>query len=231
MKQYLLAILAGEQHVEVESKLLRYSLGSMAILIVLISLIYSTVLKNFTNASAYLPLFLLVIATAVATLFAYNHVHCHRKNMLCMNGMMIGMTMGMIIGFIVGAIVGATNGMFIGSLIGMGTGIILGLSTGRYCGIMGAMEGIMAGFMSGLMGAMTSIMMLRDNLVIFIYIMFGICVVILGSLSYMLHREEGPTQKIELQTNFWNFLAASTAFSLLLMAIMIYGPRGILVYP
>ncbi len=231
VKHYVLSIIAGEPHVEVESKLLSFSIGTLAILIISTGIAYATIMKEVTNIAAYLPLIFLAILTTVIALFAYNHVRCHRKSMLCMNGMMAGMTMGMIIGFMVGAIIGATNGMFVGSIIGMATGIGLGLNTGRYSGIMGAMEGIMAGFMAGIMGAMTSIMLLRDNLMIFLYILFGISAVVIGGLSYMLHREEGSAQKTEMQTNFLNFVVMSMLFSLLLIAIIVYGPKGVLTYP
>ncbi|MDO8553384.1 MAG: hypothetical protein Q7S22_01140 [Candidatus Micrarchaeota archaeon] len=231
VKKYILSIVAGEPQVEVESKLLSYSIGSLAVLVIATSIAYVTILKGIVNIAAYLPLIFLAILTTVATLFSYNHIRCHRKSMLCMNGMMVGMTIGMMIGFMVGAIIGATNGMFLGSIAGMAVGIGLGLNTGRYSGIMGAMEGVMAGFMSGIMGAMTSIMMLRDNLVLFLYILFGIAIFLIGGLSYMLHREEGSAQKTEMQTNFLNFIAMCVLFSMILMAIMIYGPRGILVYP
>src|SRR3989344_5397138 len=86
------------------------------------------------------------------------------KEFPCMSGMMIGMTLGMIAGFLSGFFLSSTNGMFYGSVFGMAVGIFLGVLNGKCCGIMGVMEGMTAGFMGGLMGAMTSIMMLNDNL-------------------------------------------------------------------
>src|SRR3989344_3494482 len=53
---------------------------------------------------------------------------------------------------------------FMGGVFGMIVGSTLGIWTGSCCGIMGTMEGMMAGFMGGWMGAMTSVMLVNDNL-------------------------------------------------------------------
>ena len=168
VKRYISAILAGESQLSVETKLFNYAIGSTAALIFFGGVGYATILKSLPNAVAYIPLLILTIIGAVAAVYSYQHLNCYRKTISCMNGMMIGMTMGMITGFMVGALIGATNGIFIGSTAGIIVGMALGGDIGRCCGIMGAMEGIMAGLMAGIMGAMTSIMMLRDNLILFL---------------------------------------------------------------
>ena len=231
VKKYILAIVAGEPQVTVETKLMNYTIGSLLTLIILGSITYTTFLKNIRNVAEYIPLLFLAIIGAAVITYSYYHMKCYRKTMSCMNGMMVGMTMGMIPGFMVGALIGATNGMFIGSIVGMGVGMLLGASIGRCCGVMGAMEGIMAGLMAGLMGAMTSIMMLRDNLVFFLYILFGICTFVLTGLSYLMYRESGAAPKIEFKHHFIDFLATTGLFAILMTLMMLYGPRGLLIYP
>lgn len=226
VKDYILSLLAGETHVEVEAKLANYAVASSAILMGLGTFSYGSLLNGFGSSATAVSLLLLVIATAVMTVFTYYHMSCYRKSMSCMHGMMVGMTIGMIGGFMTGALAGATNGIFVGSVVGMFFGIALGVALGRFCGVMGAMEGIMAGLMSGTMGAMTSVMMINDNLVTFLYILAGVCAVILGGLSYMMYREAGSAPNPEYSGDFKRFFAASALISVMLMAIMMYGPKG-----
>lgn len=228
--KYIAAVIAGERHVEVETKLLNYALGSATALILLGGIAYSTFLQEAPNASSYIPLLLLTIVGGVVTVYSYSHMKCYRKSISCMNGMMVGMTMGMISGFMVGALIGATNGMFIGSTAGMAVGIALGVNLGGCCGISGAMEGIMAGLMAGIMGAMTSVMMLNDNLIAFLYILFGVCSFVLGGLSYLMFREAGSAPAQELRAGFPHFLVFCALLVLGLSAIMLFGPRGPLTY-
>lgn len=232
VKKYLSAIVAGEEHVEIEYKLMNYALATMIVLILIGGIGYvSFVAKSVTNAGKYVPLLILAILGSIVTVFSYYHLNCYRKNLSCMNGMMVGMTMGMITGFMVGALIGATNGIFIGSVAGMAVGIALGANIGRCCGVMGAMEGIMAGLMAGIMGAMTSIMMLRENLVLFLYLLFGVCAFVLAGLSYMMYREAGAASKTEFKKTLVDFLAATGSFTFVLAAIMLFGPKGLLIYP
>jgi hypothetical protein len=224
VKDYILSVLAGEPQVEIEAKLMNYAAASAAILIGLG--IFSNLLKGFGSPSTAVALLLLVVATAVMTVFSYLHMSCYRKSVPCMHGMMIGMTIGMMGGFLTGVLTGATNGMFVGSVVGMLFGIALGLGLGRFSGVMGAMEGVMAGLMSGTMGAMTSVMMLNDNLMAFLYILTGVCAVIFGGLSYMMYREAGSAPNPEYSGDFKRFFAASVLICTILIAIMIYGPKG-----
>ncbi len=230
VKLYLLSLLAGEPHVEVESNLMKYAVGSLVVLLAFGAFGYGYLLKAFGSPVAAVSLFLLAAGGSVMIVSSYFHMACYRKNMSCSNGMMVGMTTGMIAGYLIGALLGATNGMFVGSVVGLAFGVGIGLALGRHCGIMGAMEGIMAGLMSGIMGAMTSIMLINDNLLAMLYILGGISITTLGGLSYMMHREAGPAPMAELGARFDNFFMASLILSALLLLTMIYGPKGPIIF-
>ena len=147
------------------------------------------------------------------------------KELACMSGMMIGMTLGMIAGFLPGFFVASTNGMFVGSLFGMGTGIILGAWNGKCCGVMGIMEGLMAGFMGGLMGAMTAFMLLNDNLLPAMIIIFLICAVILFTLNYMVYKEMKHEQR-KLEEDHLRTFIITSVLMLLTVWVMVFGPRS-----
>lgn len=161
-----------------------------------------------------------VILMAVRQIGSYGHLGC-------MSGMMVGMTIGMIAGFLPGFYVGMTNGMFIGSVFGMVVGIAFGALNGKCCGVMGVMEGIMAGFMGGLMGAMTSVMLLNDNVRIMAGIVFAVCTVIMIGLNYMVYKEmkEIKEKKGSQSKVIW----LTAGLMILSIAIIIYGPRSLLV--
>jgi len=228
---YIKDILTGKKHVEVEAKILTYFIGSATIILTL-GFIANTILPNILQLPiTLLPLILLLVLGVLMILSSYYHMRCYRHNLSCNNGMMIGMTVGMVSGFLAGAIIGATNGMFIGSVVGMGFGITHGLILGRYCGVMGAMEGIMAGVMAGTMGAMLSVMMITDNIMPFLYILFGVCSIVIGALSYMMHREVGPTPMQHFNTSFGEFVMNSIIVTSLFLVIIIYAPKAGLVLP
>ncbi|MFH2105844.1 MAG: heavy-metal-associated domain-containing protein [Candidatus Micrarchaeota archaeon] len=228
--KYLLNILGKKPQAEVESTLLEYVIGSASAILILGFAAYLAFPAFINFALQYLPLLVLLFTGVLMLLFSYYHIRCYRKSLSCANGMMVGMTIGMMSGFLAGAIVGATNGMFIGSVVGMALGILPGFALGRYCGIMGAMEGIMAGIMAGTMGAMLSVMMVNDNLILFLYLLFGLCAVMLGGLSYMMHREAGPAQLKEMNVKFSEFALLAVAVSLLVLEIMLYGPKNGIIY-
>ncbi len=236
VKKYVYSIISGEPEFAVETKLFNYSVGSVIGLTALFLFGYKFAFSQLLgrvvpNFNAYLPLVFLSLLSSAVISGAYSHMRAYRKNISCMNGMMVGMTIGMISGFMVGALIGATNGLFIGSAAGIFVGMFLGVKVGKCCGIMGAMEGAMAGFMTGIMGAMTSIMLIRDNLVLFLYISFGVCALILGGLSYLMYREsESTAPKADFGTGFWDFFINCAVFALLLAGIMIFGPKALLVY-
>ena len=153
------------------------------------------------------------------------HYRAHKSEFTCMEGMMVGMTIGMMAGFLFGAIIGATNGMFVGAVFGMAVGILTGAYAGKCCGIVGVMEGMMAGLMGGLMGAMTIVMMLSDNLQIFMPILIASCLAILAGLTYMIYNSAGKRGERTLMP-FSQFFILSLALSVITVAIMLFGPRG-----
>lgn len=182
--------------------------------------------------SKYAPYIFYLIISVVTNGVVIWHIKAYQRNASCMSGMMIGMTTGMMSGFMFGAIVGATNGMFYGSIYGILIGILVGVWCGKCCGIMGIMEGLMAGLMAGLMGAMTSVMMLNDNLQIFMPFLIFICSVILIGLTYMVYKES-KEEDIELEIkegyNLLSFITISFIVTIITTFFMIYGPKSIIV--
>jgi len=221
---YIKAVIIGDPLAKVESVLFRYSLGTIMAFIVLLTLVYAAGF-SLPGPPAYLPFILIGFASSVIVCASYMHVESYKQKMCCVNGMMVGMTSGMACGFLAGALIGATNGMFIGSAAGSLAGIVVGSMAGRFSGVMGAMEGIMAGLMSGTMGAMLSVMMINDNLMAFIVLLFGVCFIILASLSYMMHREAGPTPRND-GLGFLGFFALCAVFGILAALLMLFGPKG-----
>src|SRR5512143_1167803 len=211
--EYIRSVVAGEQHGKVENTLLNYAIGASAALLGSGSFLYGTMLEAFGSPLRAVSLLLFVVAAAVLTAYSFAHMSAYRRWMSCTNGMMVGMTTGMASGYMVGAILGATNGMFIGSVGGMAIGIAIGLSLGKSSGVMGAMEGIMAGLMSGTMGAMTTVMMINDNVIAFMYILTAVCAVTIGGLSYMMFREAGPAPRAGYRGGFAVFAWMSIALS------------------
>lgn len=235
IKKYFMGVIAGEKDFYVETKLLNYSFASAIVIIASFIFAYNfaipSLFNSIENFTGYVPLIFLAILSSILIIGSYEHMNTYKKDISCMNGMMIGMIIGMVSGFMIGAIIGATNGMFIGSLAGMTVGISLGVNLGRCCGIMGALEGAMAGLMAGIMGAMTSVMLLLDNLVLFLYVCFAISLAIFAGLSYMMFRESGSTAaRSDLNIKFVDFLAKTSIFVFLLSIIMLFGPKGPITY-
>jgi len=104
-------------------------------------------------------------------------------------GMLIGMTIGMQVGTMVGGVLGATNGFFVGSMVGMVLGAFYGVLAAWCCGSMAVLHGLMGGVMGGSMGAMVVVMMLPDNVFIFMPFFTGINVLILMCFTYIFYRE------------------------------------------
>ncbi|MBI2675760.1 MAG: heavy metal translocating P-type ATPase [Candidatus Aenigmarchaeota archaeon] len=178
-------------------------------------------------------IFYLILAVTL-TGSALWHLDAYRKKVTCQTGMMMGMTLGMLSGFLLGAIVGATNGMFAGSAFGMIVGMLFGVYGGRCCGIMGIMEGLMAGFMGGIMGAMTTIMLINDNMLLFFPLIFSSSAIILTGLTYMIYKDYnhgmiGKANPNDLQSHSFSIFI-TFAFSLTMATtwIIVYGPRSVL---
>lgn len=143
-------------------------------------------------------------------------------------GMLIGMTIGMQVGTMVGGVLGATNGFFVGSMVGMVLGAFYGVLTAWCCGSMAVLHGLMGGVMGGPMGAMVVVMMLPDNVLIFMPFFTGINVLILMCFTYIFYREcvvDGrcPTRKpLGLPALLLTTVVTTTG----LAALVLFGPRG-----
>jgi len=97
------------------------------------------------------------------------------------------------------------------------------------------MEGLLAGMMGGVMGAMTTLMLLNDNVLLFFPFIFASSAVILMGLSYMVYKDfnhglSGPGQQqkfesysIPLYITFAFMLTMATTW------LIVYGPRSALV--
>lgn len=143
-------------------------------------------------------------------------------------GMLIGMTIGMQVGSMVGGVLGATNGFFMGSMIGMALGAFYGVLTAWCCGSMAVLHGLMGGVMGGPMGAMVVVMMLPDNVLIFMPFFTGINVLILMCFTYIFYREcvvggRCPSRK---PLGLTGLLLATVVTTTSLAALVLFGPRG-----
>lgn len=221
--------LFGEEGYDLENTVVDFSLVSLIIL-ALFSAVLLFFLKDDYNLIKLAPLVFLCAVFAVATLGSYYHLRCYKKKMSCQNGMMVGMVSGMIIGFLSGALIGAANGMFVGSIVGIVLGVYFGMKLGKSCGVMGGLEGVMAGLMAGLMGAMSSVMLVNDNLVAALLVLFLVSLFILGGTSYMMRREAGSRSGNELNCTKSKFFFYCLAIFLVMLVIMLFGPKGGVTY-
>lgn len=185
--------------------------------------------RGVSNFSKYVPYLAYLIIATVFIGSAVWHIKHYRKSFNCSIGMMVGMTVGMMSGFMIGAILGATNGMFIGSVIGMLTGMFIGAWCARTCGVMSKLEGLMAGLMSGLMGAMTSVMMINDNIALFMPLLIGSCVLITGGMSYMVRKEIEEEHSNTSKYDMMNYVALMFIFAIAITFIIMWGPRSAIV--
>ena len=85
----------------------------------------------------------------------------------------------------------------------------------------------MAGFMGGLMGAMTSFMLLNDNLKAISIIVFIISAIIIIGLNYMIYKE---TREMEIKNKESTLFVITLSFILTIITIwiMVFGPRSVL---
>lgn len=211
----------------VEGEILKTVFYSLVTSFIVIGILYLLILKNVTNFIPKYGFYLFLAAISYALILPTVRQVRAYKHFNCMSGMMIGMTAGMVVGFMSGYFIGATNGMFIGGVFGMIVGSVLGVWTGSCCGVMGFMEGIMAGFMGGLMGAMTSVMLLNDNLKLATIIISIFTAIISISLNYMIFFEmkENERQKKEDHS-----MTIVITFVLIIVTtwLMVFGPRSTL---
>lgn len=158
------------------------------------------------------------------------HLKAYKGAVTSMTGMMLGMTVGMQGGFMIGAVLGATNGMFIGSMIGMLAGVSLGLYAGKDSGILGALQGMMSGLMGGTMGAMLTVMLLGDNVDLFMPVFMAINVLIMWGMSYMVYEEMVEDKPVQVKpADFATFFAYVFVAMVLLGLVMILGPKSLLI--
>lgn len=225
MGSFVNRLFSGDGKLANERLLLFYSTASLILMGFVSFFLYLVIFKNLDGFATRMPFAVYTALSSVAITASIAHYQSHRGRFNCMEGMMVGMTIGMMAGFLFGAIIGATNGMFIGSVFGMAVGIIAGAWCGKCCGIMGVMEGIMGGLMAGTMGAMLSVMMLNDNLLLFMPILVGTCLVILAGFTYMLHTTAG--RRMERQAmGFAGFFAIALLLCAATIAVMQFAPRS-----
>ncbi|MBI4021359.1 MAG: cation transporter [Candidatus Aenigmarchaeota archaeon] len=186
------------------------------------------------GASASILTGYLIIAVAAVGASLW-HLTSFRRQLSGMTGMMIGMTIGMVAGFLTGAVVGASNGIFIGTVYGVVAGMLVGSLAGKCCGIMGIMEGMMAGLMSGVMGGMVPLMFLSENVFLFLPILTGACLLILGGLAIHISWENKEYEKahgkpVERRPfGFISFFSLCFIVIFLTTVLMVIGPKSALI--
>lgn len=217
---------------ELERKVFKYGIGIFFLLTIIELIAYFTFLNNIPNFIGNYAWWLFYLNISIATIgVGMWHVLAYKAKVTCMTGMMIGMTVGMQTGMLLGAVIGATNGFFTGAMVGMLLGTAVGALTGKCCGVMGIMEGMMAGVMGGTMGAMITVMMLSDNILIFMPFYVAINIAIVWGLSWMMYEEvvENKRGVIKKPMDFTTLTAISIIATFILIAIMLYGPKSFLV--
>ncbi|MCX8197044.1 MAG: hypothetical protein N3G80_01875 [Candidatus Micrarchaeota archaeon] len=225
LKSFLHSSIFGVGTHKLEHKILRYATYTFLSQLFALGLVYYFYSSSIQNSEILFPYLLYTIISSVAVSASSFYHYAHRLSFTCMEGMMAGMTNGMIAGFLFGAITGATNGMFVGSLVGMFVGMAIGLWCGKCCGIMGTLEGLMAGLMAGPMGAMLSVMMLFDNLAIFIPILVFACIIILVAFGYMV-RTTAAARTEGKDVGFLPFFLFALFLTLFVHLIVLFGPRS-----
>ncbi len=225
MALFVRKLFGGKKELWAERKILKMSLLSLLLLAFAGFFLYLFIWHGKAGVAPKIPFMFYSALSAVSIIAAAAHYRSHKAEFTCMEGMMIGMTIGMIAGFLFGAVVGATNGMFVGSVFGVAVGMVAGAYTGKCCGIMGVMEGMMAGLMGGTMGAMLTVMMLADNLLLFMPLFVGSCIAILAGLTYMMYNSAGKRAEKVLMP-FPQFFSLVIILFMVSVAIMVFGPRG-----
>lgn len=221
--KFFKAIFSENNEFVAERTIIESSLSSFLVMLVITTVLQTTI----PLTRPYFDLLVLLSFGITAFYVALIHHQAFAEPTSCMTGMMVGMTLGMIGGFMFGSIAGAANGMFVGSLTGMFIGMFFGAIAGSTVGVMGVMEGLMAGLMSGTMGAMLSVMLFSDNVILFLVILFAVCIAILMCLPYLLYKENGTVTK-EKVPSVLMAIASNTVFFSLFTLLIVWGPHSAL---
>ena len=216
---------------QAENELLTHTILIFAILIASLGIVGWVAASSQNNLFTKLwPMLVLIPVGIAVNSGALLHVKQLRQHFNCTNGMMAGMIIGMIAGFMSGALIGATNGMFVGSVVGMAVGMGASAYAVRKTGIMGILEGLMAGLMAGTMGAMLSVMMITDNLIAFLYILFGVCTLILLGMSYFMIKEIGPIQDDRQTVELFPLALQCLLVLAIFVALAVWGPKSAIAF-
>ncbi len=224
--------LDNKKKYKIEYTMLRYTVLSFFLLILLEILGYYTFFKqNYGFLSQYGWWIFYTDVSVVALAAAIWHFKSYRAEVSHMVGMMIGMTLGMSSGLLIGAILGATNGLFIGATTGMIFASLIGAYTGKCCGVMGVLEGLMAGLMGAMMGAMIVVMLMAEHLMWFMPVYVLILLIVIIGLSYMLFEEVVEDQESieKVPIDFWTFFSYCFLTVFILVFIMLYGWKSAIV--
>jgi hypothetical protein len=212
------------------NRLIWYTITSLVVIILLQVIGYVTFLNQIPNFLTKFGWWVLYLDISIATIAGALWYYASYKGYVsCMASMMIGMTLGMQTGMMLGAVFGAVNGYFIGAMVGMILGTVIGLITGRAF-IMGMVQGAMSGLMGGTMGAMITVMMYTDHVLYFMPFYMFINVAILAGFVYMYHDEVIKDNKevVKKHIGIFTLTLVSVIVSVLLFALMVYGPKSIL---
>jgi hypothetical protein len=215
-----------------EKQVMTVGLFSCMLASVAIFALYFGIFQTASNVSRFWPYLVYTIISVTIIGMGIWHIKIYRRTFTCSTGMMAGMTIGMLAGFLFGGIIGATNGIFMGSVFGMSVGMFTGAWCTRSCGIMSIMEGLMAGLMGGIMGAMTTMMMISDNIALFMPILVGAIGMIMGGMSVMIYKESADNRKdIKRGSGYEMFTYVFLLFILAVVTsfIMVFGPKSALV--
>ncbi len=224
--KFLGGIINDEKGYGLERYLLETTLLSFFLIVGVEIFVSIFLVGSSFDLSRYKWLFVLSAVGIASVAYTTWHAIAYRRDFSCMGGMMVGMTIGMMAGFLSGALIAASNGMFVGAVVGMALGMLIGAYTGYCCGIMGLLEGLMAGIMGGIMGAMTTIMLLNDHMLEFLFILFGACTLVLGGLSYMIYKEAGGLGNEGKLPSGLTLVLVNVLAALLIVAVIVFVPKG-----
>lgn len=211
-------------------KTLKYGLVTFLVIILIELLAYAGFLRSIPNFLPKYALWILYLNISIVSIsMSVLYMLFNKSKVPCMTGMMVGMTIGMQIGMMVGAVIGATNGYFTGAMVGM----ILGSIGGTIAGFtsnsaMSWVQGLMSGIMGGTMGPMISVMMFTDRIQLFMPFYMLLNLILLWGFIKMYHEEviKDNNELVRTNVDLLTFISASIVITVVLVAIMIYGPKS-----